>query len=245
MTADQKTLQTIRRKLNRTLVEYDLIEENDHILIGLSGGKDSLALVDLLGERMKNSIPRFQATAIHISVSNVSYQSDLEYLKNHCEQAGIAFEHRTTQFDESDRNKSICFLCSWQRRKALFETAKELGCNKIALGHHLDDIMETLLMNLVFQGSFGSMPPKLKMNKFDMTFIRPLALIPEKELIEMERIMQFKKQIKNCPHEKESTRKDAKKLISELEKWNPDFRQSMWKAMENINPEYLPQKRKK
>jgi tRNA(Ile)-lysidine synthase TilS/MesJ len=242
MDSDKKILQTIRRKFTKAIIEYGLIEENDHILIGLSGGKDSLALVDLLGERLKNSLPRFRATAIHVSVSNISYQSDLNYLKNHCEKAGIAFEHRTTQFEDAKKNKSVCFLCSWYRRKALFESAKELNCNKIALGHHLDDSIETLLLNLVFQGSFGSMPPKLKMDKFDTTIIRPLALIQENELLEMERIMNYEKQIKNCPFEKKSSRRDAKRLMLELNKMNPDFRQSIWKALENINPQYLPNK---
>ena len=83
MDSDKKILQTIRRKFTKAIIEYGLIEENDHILIGLSGGKDSLALVELLGERMKNSLPRFKATAVHVSVSNISYQSDLIYLKNH------------------------------------------------------------------------------------------------------------------------------------------------------------------
>ncbi len=120
--------------------------------------------------------------------------------------------------------------------------AENLNCNKIALGHHLDDIVETLLMNLVFQGSFGSMPPKLKMNKFDMTIIRPLVLISETELKEMERIRNYQKQVKNCPFEKESMRLDAKKLICELEKWNPYVRQSLLASMENVKTEYLPEK---
>jgi len=126
----------------------------------------------------------------------------------------------------------------------LFEIAKELNCNKIALGHHLDDIAETLLLNLVYQGSFGTMPPKLKMDKFDMTIIRPLALISEKEMKKMEQIRGYQQQIKNCPHEKDSVRRNAKNLLTELEKWNPDVRQSIWAATENIQKEYLPQKNK-
>jgi len=242
---DRKQLQTIQSKFKRALNNYGLIENDDHILIGLSGGKDSLALVELLGERMKSIIPRFKLTAVHISVENIPYQSDLEYLKAYTEQFGIPFVHRTTRFNETnDKEKSTCFLCSWHRRKALFEIAKELNCNKIALGHHLDDIAETLLLNLVYQGSFGTMPPKLKMDKFDMTIIRPLALISEKEMKKMEQIRGYQQQIKNCPHEKDSVRRNAKNLLTELEKWNPDVRQSIWAATENIQKEYLPQKNK-
>jgi len=106
----------------------------------------------------------------------------------------------------------------------------------------LDDITETLLMNLFYQGSFGTMPPKLKMTKFDMTLIRPLSLISEKEMKEMERIRQYQKQVKNCPYEKDSSRREAKNLLSELEKWNPDVRQNLWSAMQNIKTDYLPTK---
>ena len=102
--------------------------------------------------------------------------------------------------------------------------------------------ISTLLLNLFYQGSFGTMPPKLKMKKFDMTIIRPLCLLSEKEMKELERIENYHQQIKNCPYEKESSRSDAKKLISDLEKWNPDIRQSLWAAMQNIKHDYLPQK---
>lgn len=238
-----KTLQTIKSRFKKVLSDYRLIENNDHILVGLSGGKDSLALVELLGERMKIIVPSFKLTAVHVSVENIAYQSDLAYLESYCKKFDVPFVNYTTRFDTlQDEKKSTCFLCSWHRRKALFEAAEQLGCNKIALGHHLDDISETLLMNLIFQGSFGSMPPLLKLQKFNMSIIRPLALISEKELIEMERIREYKKQIKNCPFEKDSSRRNAKNLISELEKLNPDIRKSLWAAMENIKAEYLPKK---
>jgi tRNA 2-thiocytidine biosynthesis protein TtcA len=238
---EAKLLKKISSKVKKAIYEYGLIEDNDHILIGLSGGKDSLALVQLLGERMKIFVPKFKLTAVHISVENISYQSDLTYLESHCTRYGIPFVHYTTDFKLADEEKkSMCFLCSWHRRKALFEVAQKLNCNKVALGHHLDDIAETLLLNLIFQGAFATMPPKLKMNKFDMTIIRPLSLVTEKELKELESIMEYKKQIKNCPFEKDSSRKDAKKLITELEKWNPDIRGSLLGAMHNIKIDYLP-----
>jgi len=241
--ADLKTLTTIRAKFKKGIVDYQLINDNDHILIGLSGGKDSLALVQLLGERMRIFVPKFKVTAAHISVDNILYQSDLEYLRQYCEQYNIPFVHKNTGFDmEQDTTKSTCFLCSWHRRKALFDMASELGCNKLALGHHLDDIVETFLLNLVYQGATASMPAKLKMNKFDMTIIRPLCLLTENELKELERISDYQQQLKNCPYEKESSRRDTKNLIAELEKWNPEVRQSLWAAMQNIKIDYLPKK---
>lgn len=238
-----KAIKNIHTRFKKALTNYKLIENNDHILIGLSGGKDSLALVQLLGERMKIFVPRFKVTAAHITVENIAYQSDLDYLKEHCNQFGVNFIHKVTSFDmDKEPDKSKCFLCSWHRRKALFELAKEIGCNKIALGHHLDDIVETTLLNMIYQGAIASMPPILKMEKFDMTIIRPLCLISESEMKEMEQLFGYKKQIKNCPYEKESSRKDAKDLIRELEKWNPEVRQSIWASMHNIKTEYLPKK---
>ena len=240
---DKKILIGIQSKFKKALYDYRLIEDGDHILIGLSGGKDSLALLELLGERMKIFVPRFKLTAVHVTVENIAYESNLNYLKTISEKFNIPFVHYKTKFDgTTDTRKSICFLCSWHRRKALFAVAKELGCNKMALGHHLDDITETLLLNLFYQGSFGTMPPKLKMDKFDMTIIRPLSLISEKEMKEIERIREYQKQEKNCPYEKDSSRRNAKNLISELEKWNPEVRNSIWAAMENIKSDYLPRK---
>lgn len=238
-----KIVRNVNEKFNKAIRDYALIEEGDHILIGLSGGKDSLALVELLGERMKVFAPRFKATALHVTVENIPYQSDLKFLESHAERFNIPFVHRVTRYDQStDMRKSHCFLCSWNRRKMLFETAKELGCTKIALGHHLDDIVETLLLNIFYQGALGTMPPKLKMNKFDMTIIRPMALIPESEIKELEKLRNYPKQRKNCPYEKESSRGKMKDVIKQVESWHPAVRQSIWAAMENIHPEYLPLK---
>lgn len=100
----------------------------------------------------------------------------------------------------------------------MFTVAKEQGCNKIALGHHMDDILETLLMNITFQGAFSTMPPKLVMRKFEMTIIRPMCLVHEADLIEMARILGFRKQIKNCPYESLSNRSNMKDVLYSLEK---------------------------
>ena len=234
-------LYKLNKRVNKTIKEYGLINDGDRILIGLSGGKDSLALVEILGEKMKIFNPKFSLVAAHISVENIPYKSDIEYLKGFCERFNVPFVHHTISFDEStDKRKSPCFLCSWNRRKALFELAKVHNCNKIALGHHIDDVLETLLMNMVFQGAFGTMPPMTTMDKFDMKIIRPLAMNKEKEIVQLAEIREYKKQKKNCPHEKTSHRSDMKKLLAEFEKMNPEFRSSMWSAMENIQEEYLP-----
>lgn len=241
-TDEKKLLKRIDKKFVKGIVEYGLIEDGDKILIGLSGGKDSLALVELLGRRSKIYKPKFSVVAAHIVMSNIEYKSDLEYLKARCDEYGIPFVLYETSFDAStDSRKSPCFLCSWNRRKALFTIAKEQGCNKIALGHHMDDIIETLLMNLTYQGAFSTMPPKLKMRKFDMTIIRPMCLVHESDLIELASLRGYKKQEKNCPYEKDSSRSDLKDIFRQLEKLNPEARYSIWSSMSNIQYEMLPQ----
>ena len=184
---------------------------------------------------------KFIPPFVLIGMTNIPYQSDLEYLKGYSEDLGVPFVHYETFFDPStDTRKSPCFLCSWNRRKALFTVAKEQGCNKIALGHHMDDILETLLMNITFQGAFSTMPPKLVMRKFEMTIIRPMCLVHEADLIEMARIRGFRKQIKDCPYESLSNRSNMKEVLYSLEKMNPEARYSLWKCMTNIQEELLP-----
>ena len=241
LTEEELLFRKVEEKVKKAIFEYGLIVDGDRILIGLSGGKDSLALVDLLGRRSKIFRPRFEVVVTHIVMSNIPYRSDIDYLKSRADEHGLSFFVHETSFDAStDTRKSPCFLCSWNRRKALFTVAKEQGCNKIALGHHMDDILETLLMNITFQGAFSTMPPKLVMRKFEMTIIRPMCLVHEADLIEMARIRGFRKQIKDCPYESLSNRSNMKEVLYSLEKMNPEARYSLWRSMTNIQEELLP-----
>ena len=242
-TEEDKLMRRIGQRFNKGVVKYRLIDDDDKILVGLSGGKDSLALLELLANRSRILKPKFSVMAVHVSMSNIPYQADLEYLRSYAEGLGVPFIHYETSFDPStDTRKSPCFLCSWNRRKALFTVAKEQGCNKIALGHHMDDILETLLMNLTFQGAFSTMPPKLVMKKFDMTIIRPMCLVHESDLEEMAGVRSFRKQIKNCPYETQSNRTDMKGVLKQLETLNSEARYSLWGSMTNVQEELLPDK---
>lgn len=240
-TEEEKILRRVGQRFNKGVVKYRLIDDGDKILVGLSGGKDSLALLELLAKRSRILKPKFTVVAAHVSMTNIPYQSDLEYLKQYAEELGVPFVHYETSFDPTtDTRKSPCFLCSWNRRKALFTVTKEQGCNKIALGHHMDDILETLLMNITFQGAFSTMPPRLEMRKFDMTIIRPMCLVHEADLIDMARIRNYHKQIKNCPYETQSNRSDMKGVLKTLEKLNPEARYSLWGSMTNVQKDLLP-----
>lgn len=241
LTKEDVCINRINKRFGKGVIQYGLIEDGDKILVGLSGGKDSLALVELLGKRARIFKPRFSVIAVHVVMKNIPYQSDLEYLKSHAAAYDVPLIVFETSFDPTtDTRKSPCFLCSWNRRKALFTVAKENGCNKIALGHHMDDILETLLMNMTYQGAFSTMPPKLVMRKFDMTIIRPMCLIHESDLLELAEIRNYRKQVKNCPYESGSSRSDMKGVLKQLESMNPEARYSLWGSMTNIQTDLLP-----
>lgn len=241
LTEEAKLMRRIEQRFMKGIVRYGLIEEGDKILVGLSGGKDSMALLELLARRSRIYKPKFSVVAVHVVMTNIAYESDMDYLRTYAEGLGVPFVRYETSFDPStDNRKSPCFLCSWNRRKALFTVAKEQGCNKIALGHHMDDILETLLMNMTFQGAFSTMPPRLVMRKFDMTIIRPMCLVHEADLMELAQVRGYRKQVKNCPYESQSSRSAMKGILKQLEEMNPEARYSLWGSMTNVQEELLP-----
>ena len=244
MTLEERLWKTF----NKALGKYQLIDEDDHILVGLSGGKDSLCLLEFLARRSKIHVPRFTVEALHVRMENIQYETDTTYLQSFCDRLGIPFHIITTSFSSvavpqqvspvshvavpQQKNKPACFLCSWQRRKQLFNLAQELGCTKIALGHHQDDIIHTALMNLTFQGHFSTMPVKLKMRKMPLTIIRPLCLCQENDIRLYSEQQHYEKQIKQCPYEHESNRTTAQDLFDRMQQLNPEARYSIWNALE-------------
>lgn len=226
----------IGRHFQKALTSYKLLENGDKILVGLSGGKDSLLLLELLAKRSKINFPKFTVEALHVRMKNVNYESDSSYLEKFSEDLGVKLHIKTTEFDSStDKRKSPCFLCSWYRRKVLFNFAQENSFNKIALGHHQDDIINTALINLTFQGHFSSMPASLKMKKMPITIIRPLCLIQEKDIKKFSEFSHYEKQIKLCPFEHDSHRESIKNLFKSIEEINPEARYSIWHALDSAN----------
>ena len=235
----------LKERFVKAMATYHLIEDDDRILVGLSGGKDSLLLTELLANRAKIDHPRFSVEALHVRMENIQYETDTSYLQQFCDEQGVKLHLRTTRFEigeetvndarDARRQKQPCFLCSWMRRKEMFNLAQELGCNKIALGHHQDDLLHTALMNLTFQGRFDTMPARLKMHKMPLTMIRPLCLIEEADIKAYAEIKGYQKQKKICPYETNSHRTDIKRLYDEIEQINPEARYSIWRALNAEN----------
>ena len=239
-------MEVLRRKItsrfHKACADYQLIADGDHILIGLSGGKDSLLLTELLGRRAQIYKPRFTVTALHVRVKERDYHTDLSYLESFCAEAKVPLIVRDTEIGEIPQSQisNPCFLCSWYRRKTLFNVAQELGCNKIAFGHHRDDVAQTLLMNLIFQGAFATMPPILQMDKMPLQLIRPLCLIDEADIIAYAAMRGYEKQTKLCPFEHASAREKVKDLLTQIKTLNPEAIDSLFGAMTNIKTDYLP-----
>ncbi|MBE6269988.1 MAG: tRNA 2-thiocytidine biosynthesis protein TtcA [Prevotella ruminicola] len=228
----------LNERFVKAMATYHLIEDDDHILVGLSGGKDSLLLLELLAKRSRILHPRFKVEALHVRMANIHYETDSSYLQQFCDELGVKLHVLTTSFEVingSRKGKTPCFLCSWNRRKQMFNLAQELGCNKIALGHHQDDLLHTALMNLTFQGRFDTMPALLKMRKMPLSIIRPLCMIEEKDIKQYAELQGYQKQQKLCPYETNSHRADIKHIYDAIEQMSPEARYSMWNALNADN----------
>lgn len=237
----EKTEYRIRKLFHKGCVEYGLIEDGDRILVALSGGKDSLMLLRLLAHQSRLFKPSIKVEAANIIMDNIPYETDRSYITSYCEKLGVKLHILHTSFEEStDKRKTKCFLCSWNRRKMLFTFASENGFNKIALGHHQDDIIITMLMNQTFEGSIQTMPPKLSMTHYPLAVIRPMCLVPEKLIKEMAQLLQFEKQKALCPYETVTHRATMTELFHHLEEINPEARYSLWNAMKNVHHDLLP-----
>lgn len=235
----QRLFKRLNERFVKAFVTYRLLEDDDYVLVGLSGGKDSLLLTELLAKRARIARPRFRVEAVHVRMEDVQYETSTDYLQRFCQELEVPLHLVTTSFSSppssltsSSKSKPACFLCSWQRRKQLFNLAQQLGCNKIALGHHRDDIVHTTLMNLVFQGRFGTMPALLKMRKMPLSIIRPLCLIDEADIRQYALLSDYQQLLKQCPYEHDTHRTTIASLFTDIERMNPEARFSIWKALE-------------
>ena len=240
----------IRERFVKAFATYGLLADDDHVLVGLSGGKDSLCLLEMLGRRAKIHHPRFTVEAIHVRMADVDYRTSTAFLEQFCRELDVPLHVVTTSFPQppssnlnpqsSNLNpqssnlkshKPFCFLCSWQRRKQMFNLAQELGCNKIALGHHQDDLLTTALMNLFFQSRFETMPACLQMDKMPLQIIRPLCLVAEADISRYAELRGYEKLEKLCPYEDDTQRTAMRQLLDNVIAANPEARHSLWSAL--------------
>jgi tRNA 2-thiocytidine biosynthesis protein TtcA len=229
--------------MGRALNDFHLLQDGDRVMVAMSGGKDSYALCALLLDLQKRAPIRFEVVAVHVDQGHPGY--DGAPLEGWLRDAGVPYRllHEDTYSIVTEKvpeGKTYCSLCSRLRRGILYQAATELGCNKIALGHHRDDALETLLLNVFFAGKLASMPPRLVSDDGRHVVIRPLIYCAEAHLAELARMKAFPILPCNlCGSQSEAQRKQMKALLNDLEAKHPTLRQTMLAAMGNVNPSHL------
>lgn len=228
------TEKKITRLFHQACAEYNLLADGDRVLVAVSGGKDSLELVRLMARQSRILKPRIEVAAAHVIMDNIPYETDRTYLTDFCREEGIELHILHSSFDEStDRRKTKCFLCSWNRRKTLFKFASDNGYNKVAFGHHMDDFLVTLLMNQTFEGTHSTMKPLMEMRHYPISVIRPLCLVHESMIQEMADKCGFQRQKVACPYETVTQRTRMTEVFHELEDINPEARYCLWRSINN------------
>lgn len=228
----------VQKKIGQVIGEYGMIEDGDKVLVGLSGGKDSYTLLRLLRDRQKWAPIRYDLHAVHIQTNYDSNPDVCAFLKAYCKELGVPATFRTLTVVPKE-GKSHCFWCSWSRRKKLFKLADTLGCNKIALGHHKDDIIETTLLNMFFSGNFSTMNPVQELFEGRLRIIRPLAFCEEKDIAAIAKKIGFKKLSPHCVHGENSKRAYMKKLVKSIEKKSPYVKNNILRSMNRVRADYI------
>ena len=234
----------IAKKTTRAILEYGMVEDGDRVMVGLSGGKDSWALLEILHVLRERAPIRFSIIAVNVDSGYKEYKHDL--IRSTCEARGwdLRIEHTSigeVMDDILDANATPCSLCARLRRGVLYRIASEVGATKIALGHHLDDFIETLLLNLFFAGALKAMPARLVSDSGEHVVIRPLAYVGEDEA------RLYTKEVGLpiigccCPAcgDLSLQRQRVKRLIMDLEVEHSGVKQSMLKALGNVMPRHL------
>jgi tRNA 2-thiocytidine biosynthesis protein TtcA len=238
-----KLAKRLRRLTGQAIADFDMIRDGDKVMVCLSGGKDSYALLDILLHLKAHAPINFDIVAVNLDQKQPNFPEHVlpEYLK----QLGVPF-----QIEEQDtystvkrvipEGKTMCSLCSRLRRGVLYRVASELGATKVALGHHRDDILETFLLNMFYGGKLKTMPPKLVSDDGKHVVIRPLAYCEEKDLAEWAEVKQFPIiPCTLCGSQENLKRKEAKALLREWEKKFPGRVETILTALQNITPSHM------
>jgi len=230
--------------LRKADTDYRLIEPGDHVAIGVSGGKDSLLLLHALSLYRKFSHKDFQLTAFTVSMGLEPF--DVSGIRALCERLEIPYIVRETEIGkiifEYRKEKNPCALCAKMRRGVLNDLCNAHGCNKLALGHHREDAIETLLMSLLYEGRFHTFQPKSYLSRSNITVIRPLIYLPEKHVEHMMNEFELPVVKSPCPADGATKREDMKQLMAELQKRFPDAPERFLHALQNDQHYQLWQK---
>lgn len=234
-------LKQLNHDLGRAVCAWDMIRNNDRILVGVSGGKDSLTLLHLLYSLKQRAPVAFDLVPVHV---DPGFQGSFsEELKIHTEALYGPLRVEKTDFGvaaHSEKNReNPCFLCSRLRRKRLFELAEELGCAKIALGHNKDDLIETLFINIFYAGKIGTMKPRQTFFGGKLDIIRPLSYVESDLIARFSTRMEMPVFDNPCPSAGQTKRAEVRQMLETLYQGNRHIKGNIFRAMGNVAREYL------
>ncbi len=234
----------VKKLTGQAVGDFNLIEDGDRIAVAVSGGKDSYALMHILSQLQRRAPINYELIAVNVDAGFPGYQKDI--LENYLKDCGFQVHMEATDCSHIIEEKlrpgsSYCAFCARLRRGVLYTVADRLGCNKIALGHHLDDFIETLLLNQFYIGTLAAMSPKLLADNKRHTVIRPLVYVEEADIIKFSRQNDFPIIDCGCPvmGQEDQKRQRMKRLLSELHKENRYLKRSMIRALSNVRPRHL------
>ncbi|MBP7320643.1 MAG: tRNA 2-thiocytidine(32) synthetase TtcA [Lachnospiraceae bacterium] len=230
-------LQRLMSVARKAIDDYEMIQEGDKIAIGISGGKDSLALLYALHGLQQFYPKKFEVVAISV---HLGYEDmDFTPVQELCDSLNVDFHLVRTDIGnivfKMRKEDSPCSLCSKMRKGALNDKAKELGCNKVAYGHHKDDVVETMMLSLIYEGRFHSFAPVTYLDRMDLTLIRPLLYLKEADIIGFQHKYELPVVKNSCPVDGHTKREYVKNLLADMNMTAPGVKQRMFSAVSNGN----------
>lgn len=237
-------LQRLLSYTRKAVDEYSMIQEGDHIAVGISGGKDSLTLLYALHGLKRFYPQKFELSAVTVDLGFENF--NLEPIQNLCKELEVPY--KVVKSDIYDilfhvrQESNPCSLCAKMRKGALNEAVKEMGCNKVAYAHHKDDIIETMLLSLIFEGRFYSFSPKTYLDRMDLTVIRPMMFVDEMEVIGFRNKYSLPVVKGKCPVDGHTKRQYAKELLRELNKEHPGTKERIFHAILTGNIKGWPER---
>ncbi|BDV44740.1 tRNA 2-thiocytidine biosynthesis protein TtcA [Geotalea uraniireducens] len=245
MTAvEERLYKRIKNGVGRAIADFNLIEEGDRIAVAVSGGKDSYTLLQMLEALRRRAPVKYELLALTIDSGYPGFRADI--IAAHLQATGVPYHVEKTNHFEIITEKrrpgsSYCSICARLKRGVLYTLAQQFGCNKLALGHHLDDFIETLLLNQFYVGSLKAMAPRMLADNGATVVIRPLVYVEEQEIIPFAQQSGFPVVCCCCPvcGTADLQRQRMKKLLAELERENPSVKRSLLRALANVQPRHL------